>query len=319
MTQALLMTTARPRGVPRRLQRQTTTRMEGPLNVPRLPATSTTCSPTRTEPSATPCASSPSASSLPTSPSGTTRARCPTASARSSARSGCSGMHLKGYGCAGRARRRTAWPAASWRRSTPGCAASVSVQGSLAMYAIHRWGSEEHKEEWLPRMATGEAIGCFGLTESDAGSDPGSMRTRATPRWRRLGAQRLEDVDHQRHARRRSRSSGRRPRTASGGSSSPPTRRASPPQDPAQAVAARLGDRRAVVRRPPAAGRRGLPRGARAQGPADAVSTRPGSASSGARSERPGPAWRRRSTTPGSAASSASRWRRSSSPSASSP
>ncbi len=55
----------------------------------------------------------------------------------------------------------------------------VSVQGSLAMFAIHRWGSEEQKQEWLPRMAAGEAIGCFGLTEPDAGSDPGSMRTRA--------------------------------------------------------------------------------------------------------------------------------------------
>jgi glutaryl-CoA dehydrogenase len=55
----------------------------------------------------------------------------------------------------------------------------VSVQGSLAMYAIWRWGSEEQKREWLPRMAAGEAIGCFGLTEPDAGSDPGSMRTHA--------------------------------------------------------------------------------------------------------------------------------------------
>jgi glutaryl-CoA dehydrogenase len=53
------------------------------------------------------------------------------------------------------------------------------VQGSLAMYAIWKWGSEEQKSEWLPRMAAGEAIGCFGLTEPDAGSDPGSMRTRA--------------------------------------------------------------------------------------------------------------------------------------------
>jgi glutaryl-CoA dehydrogenase len=53
------------------------------------------------------------------------------------------------------------------------------VQGSLAMYAIHKWGSEEHRQEWLPRMATGDALGCFGLTEPDAGSDPGSMRTRA--------------------------------------------------------------------------------------------------------------------------------------------
>ena len=55
----------------------------------------------------------------------------------------------------------------------------VSVQGSLVMYAIHRWGSEEQKQTWLPRMAAGEAIGCFGLTEPDSGSDPGSMRTRA--------------------------------------------------------------------------------------------------------------------------------------------
>ncbi|MGZ4244370.1 MAG: acyl-CoA dehydrogenase family protein, partial [Solirubrobacteraceae bacterium] len=55
----------------------------------------------------------------------------------------------------------------------------VSVQGSLAMFAIHRWGSEEQKQEWLPRMAAGEALGCFGLTEPDAGSDPGAMRTRA--------------------------------------------------------------------------------------------------------------------------------------------
>jgi glutaryl-CoA dehydrogenase len=55
----------------------------------------------------------------------------------------------------------------------------VSVQGSLAMFAIHRWGSEEQKSEWLPSMARGEAIGCFGLTEPDAGSDPGAMRTRA--------------------------------------------------------------------------------------------------------------------------------------------
>ena len=60
----------------------------------------------------------------------------------------------------------------------------MSVQGSLAMFAIWRWGSEEQKAEWLPRMAAGEAIGCFGLTEPDAGSDPGSMRTRA----RRVGA-----------------------------------------------------------------------------------------------------------------------------------
>ncbi len=55
----------------------------------------------------------------------------------------------------------------------------VSVQGSLAMYAIHRWGSEQQREEWLPKLASGAAIGCFGLTEPDSGSDPGSMRTHA--------------------------------------------------------------------------------------------------------------------------------------------
>ena len=79
----------------------------------------------------------------------------------------------------------------------------VSVQGSLAMFPIWRYGSEEQKEEWLPRMATGEAIGCFGLTEPDFGSDPGNMRTRARRDGDGLGPRRLEDVDHQRRARRR--------------------------------------------------------------------------------------------------------------------
>ena len=60
-----------------------------------------------------------------------------------------------------------------------GVRSAVSVQGSLAMYAIWRWGSEEQKERWLPEMHAGEAIGCFGLTEPDAGSDPGKMRTHA--------------------------------------------------------------------------------------------------------------------------------------------
>ncbi len=63
--------------------------------------------------------------------------------------------------------------------SDSGIRSLVSVQGSLAMFAIWRWGTEEQKQEWLPRMAAGEAIGCFGLTEPDAGSDPGSMQTHA--------------------------------------------------------------------------------------------------------------------------------------------
>jgi glutaryl-CoA dehydrogenase len=57
-----------------------------------------------------------------------------------------------------------------------------SPQGSLAMYAIYRWGSEEQKQQWLPAMAAGELVGCFGLTEADFGSNPGGMRTRAWPR-----------------------------------------------------------------------------------------------------------------------------------------
>ncbi|MGA9746525.1 MAG: acyl-CoA dehydrogenase family protein [Nocardioides sp.] len=92
---------------------------------------------------------------------------------------GLFGMHLEGYGCAGTSATAYGIACRELEAVDTGLRSFVSVQGSLAMYAIHRWGSEEHKQEWLPRMAAGEAIGCFGLTESDAGSDPGSMRTRA--------------------------------------------------------------------------------------------------------------------------------------------
>ena len=92
---------------------------------------------------------------------------------------GLFGMHLEGYGCAGTSATAYGLACRELEAVDTGLRSFVSVQGSLAMYAIHRWGSEEHKQEWLPRMATGEAIGCFGLTEPDAGSDPGSMRTRA--------------------------------------------------------------------------------------------------------------------------------------------
>ena len=79
----------------------------------------------------------------------------------------------------------------------------VSVQGSLAMFAIWRWGSEEQKQRWLPGMHEGDAIGCFGLTEPDAGSDPGVDAHHREARRLRLGPERLEDVDHERHHRRR--------------------------------------------------------------------------------------------------------------------
>ncbi|MGC9220855.1 MAG: acyl-CoA dehydrogenase family protein [Solirubrobacteraceae bacterium] len=92
---------------------------------------------------------------------------------------GLLGMHLEGYGCAGASARAYGLACMELEAGDSGVRSFVSVQGSLAMFAIHRWGSEEQKQEWLPRMAAGEAIGCFGLTEPDAGSDPGAMRTRA--------------------------------------------------------------------------------------------------------------------------------------------
>jgi glutaryl-CoA dehydrogenase len=92
---------------------------------------------------------------------------------------GLLGMHLEGYGCAGTSAVAYGIACRELEAVDSGLRSFVSVQGSLAMYGIHKWGSEEQRQEWLPRMATGDALGCFGLTEPDAGSDPGSMRTRA--------------------------------------------------------------------------------------------------------------------------------------------
>ncbi|MCZ4493545.1 MAG: acyl-CoA dehydrogenase [Conexibacter sp.] len=92
---------------------------------------------------------------------------------------GVLGMHLTGYGCAGASATAYGLACLELEAGDSGVRSLVSVQGSLAMYAIWRWGSVEQKQQWLPRMAAGEAIGCFGLTEPDAGSDPGAMRTRA--------------------------------------------------------------------------------------------------------------------------------------------
>jgi glutaryl-CoA dehydrogenase len=92
---------------------------------------------------------------------------------------GVFGMHLTGYGCAGASAVAYGVACRELEAVDSGLRSFVSVQGSLAMFAIHHWGSEQHRQEWLPRMATGDALGCFGLTEPDSGSDPGSMRTRA--------------------------------------------------------------------------------------------------------------------------------------------
>ncbi|MDZ5077284.1 acyl-CoA dehydrogenase family protein [Nesterenkonia sp. HG001] len=92
---------------------------------------------------------------------------------------GLFGMHLTGYGCAGRSATEYGLAMQELEAGDSGIRTVVSVQGSLAMSAIHKHGSEEQKQQWLPGMAAGEMIGCFGLTEPTAGSDPGGMATRA--------------------------------------------------------------------------------------------------------------------------------------------
>ncbi|MEV5080352.1 acyl-CoA dehydrogenase family protein [Streptomyces sp. NPDC056159] len=92
---------------------------------------------------------------------------------------GVLGIHLEGYGCAGTNAVSYGLACLELEAADSGLRSFVSVQGSLSMYSIWRWGSEEQKQEWLPRLAAGEAIGCFGLTEPDFGSNPANMRTRA--------------------------------------------------------------------------------------------------------------------------------------------
>ena len=157
--------------------------------------------------------------------------RCRRASwPRSSASSACSactsGLRLRGR----EPDRPTASRCAELEAGDSGMRSLVSVQGSLAMFPIWKFGSEEQKQEWLPRMAAGEAIGCFGLTEPDLGSDPANMRTTAKrdgDDWVLNGTKMwITNGSH----RRRRRRVGAGPTTASAASSSRPTRRASPPR-----------------------------------------------------------------------------------------
>jgi len=92
---------------------------------------------------------------------------------------GLFGMHLDGYGCAGMSNVEYGLACTELEAGDSGARSFVSVQGSLAMFPIWAYGSEEQKQQWLPSMAAGDSIGCFGLTEPDSGSDPSSMRTHA--------------------------------------------------------------------------------------------------------------------------------------------
>ena len=99
---------------------------------------------------------------------------------------GLLGMHLDGYGCPGASAVEYGLTCLELEAGDSGLRSMVSVQGSLAMFPIREYGSEDQRREWLPRMATGEVLGCFGLTEPDSGSDPSSMRTTARrdgPDW----------------------------------------------------------------------------------------------------------------------------------------
>ena len=102
----------------------------------------------------------------------------------------------EGYGCAGMGAIAYGVACREMEAADSGLRSLVSVQGSLAMFPIWKYGSEEQKTEWLPRMAAGQAIGCFGLTEPDHGSDPSGMKTRAIQERIGLGDLRLQDVDH---------------------------------------------------------------------------------------------------------------------------
>ena len=129
---------------------------------------------------------------------------------------GVLGMHLNGYGCAGRSAVEYGLMAMELEAGDSGLRTFVSVQGSLAMSAIHKYGSEEQKQRWLPGMATGELIGCFGLTEPTAGSDPSSMLDHRAFATARAGCSPGPSAGSAWPRSPTWRSSGPRPRTVSG-------------------------------------------------------------------------------------------------------
>ena len=142
------------------------------------------------------------------------------------------GASLKGYGCAGMSSVEYGLMTQELERGDSGVRSFVSVQSGLCMYPIYAFGSEEQKQKYLPNMALGEMLGCFGLTEPDAGSNPGAMRTRARKDGNELRAERRENVDHLRLDRRHRHhlgEGGGRGRAAFAASSSRPTGRDSRP------------------------------------------------------------------------------------------
>ena len=164
---------------------------------------------------------------------------------------GLFGMHLEGYGCAGTNAVSYGLACTELEAGDSGVRSFVSVQGSLAMYPIWAFGSEEQKQRWLPPMAAGDVIGCFGLTEADAGSDPGSMKTRARRDGSDWITRRNQDVDHQRRHRRRRRRVGQHRRGRSRIHRSDRHPRLLHERHPSEALATRLGHVGADPRRRP--------------------------------------------------------------------
>ena len=160
------------------------------------------------------------------------------------------GANLQGYGCAGMSNVAYGLVTQELERGDSGLRSFVSVQSALVMYPIYAYGSDAQKEKWLPLLQSGKAIGCFGLTEPQFGSNPGGMLTRAVKKGDRLRAERRKNVDHQRLHRGRGGGVGqvrrRKNSRVSGGE------RHARFQDLGRAremVAARFGDLRAVVDR----------------------------------------------------------------------
>ena len=220
-----------------------TARVAEPLAAQRsTTSTSTTCSPPKNWPSGTGSAPSSTSGSGRTSPTGTPTRHFPRELVKELAALGLLGMHLKGYGCAGRSAVEYGIAAMELEAGDSGIRTFVSVQGSLAMSAIYKFGSEEQKQRWLPGMAAGEVIGCFGLTEPTAGSDPANMVTEAVRDGDGLGAQRCQAVDRPGDDRRRRDHLGEDgpTRAIRGLRGADRRRRASPPRHRAQTVHARV-------------------------------------------------------------------------------